>query len=228
MDKSRGISLAYRESLKLRGKTDAGQDEPSGLGRVAFSRSGAVALIHLNVTDIDAVSTEFGIPVDEEGLARRKCDLEDPDGNRAAGGNASILRRRGGSQRATRRASWRIGRAPTDSWTQRANSHSRTRSTSSPSSSAILRIDLRGRSPGAPRGAQRLRGPYHGRPGLTERTRPGSPRKPPKRRSGPSSAEREGFEPSMDGTAHTGFRDRRIQPLCHLSRSSVAEKLDGP
>ena len=31
-------------------------------------------------------------------------------------------------------------------------------------------------------------------------------------------AEREGFEPSMDGTAHTGFRDRRIQPLCHLSR----------
>jgi len=31
-------------------------------------------------------------------------------------------------------------------------------------------------------------------------------------------AEREGFEPSMDETAHTGFRDRRIQPLCHLSR----------
>src|SRR5579884_169333 len=30
-------------------------------------------------------------------------------------------------------------------------------------------------------------------------------------------AEREGFEPSMDETAHTGFRDRRIQPLCHLS-----------
>ena len=29
--------------------------------------------------------------------------------------------------------------------------------------------------------------------------------------------EREGFEPSMDETAHTGFRDRRIQPLCHLS-----------
>jgi site-specific DNA recombinase len=34
-------------------------------------------------------------------------------------------------------------------------------------------------------------------------------------------AEREGFEPSMDETAHTGFRDRRIQPLCHLS--GVAE-----
>ena len=31
-------------------------------------------------------------------------------------------------------------------------------------------------------------------------------------------AEGEGFEPSMDETAHTGFRDRRIQPLCHLSR----------
>ncbi len=33
----------------------------------------------------------------------------------------------------------------------------------------------------------------------------------------PREAEREGFEPSMDETAHTGFRDRRIQPLCHLS-----------
>jgi hypothetical protein len=39
-------------------------------------------LIHLYVTDIDAVSNEFGIPVDEEGLAGRECDLEDPDGNR--------------------------------------------------------------------------------------------------------------------------------------------------
>ena len=39
-------------------------------------------LVHLNVKDIDAVSDEFGIPVDEEGLAGRECDLEDPDGNR--------------------------------------------------------------------------------------------------------------------------------------------------
>jgi catechol 2,3-dioxygenase-like lactoylglutathione lyase family enzyme len=39
-------------------------------------------LIHLNVRDIDAISTEFGIPVDEDGLAGRECDLEDPDGNR--------------------------------------------------------------------------------------------------------------------------------------------------
>ena len=39
-------------------------------------------LIHLNVKDIDAVSQEFGIPVDEEGLAGRECDLEDLDGNR--------------------------------------------------------------------------------------------------------------------------------------------------
>ena len=39
-------------------------------------------LIHLYVDDIDAVSKEFGIPVDEEGLAGRECDLEDPDGNR--------------------------------------------------------------------------------------------------------------------------------------------------
>ena len=37
------------------------------------------------------------------------------------------------------------------------------------------------------------------------------------RKGGSKSAEREGFEPSMDETAHTGFRDRRIQPLCHLS-----------
>ena len=39
-------------------------------------------LIHLYVNDIDAVSEEFGIPVDEKGLAGRKCALIDPDGNR--------------------------------------------------------------------------------------------------------------------------------------------------
>ena len=39
-------------------------------------------LIHLYVRDIDAVSQEFDTPVDEEGLAGRECDLEDPDGNR--------------------------------------------------------------------------------------------------------------------------------------------------
>jgi catechol 2,3-dioxygenase-like lactoylglutathione lyase family enzyme len=39
-------------------------------------------LIHLYVDDIDAVSAEFGIPVDEAGLAGRECDIEDPDGNR--------------------------------------------------------------------------------------------------------------------------------------------------
>jgi catechol 2,3-dioxygenase-like lactoylglutathione lyase family enzyme len=39
-------------------------------------------LIHLYVNDIDAVSEEFGIPVDEDGLAGRECDLVDPDGNR--------------------------------------------------------------------------------------------------------------------------------------------------
>jgi hypothetical protein len=38
--------------------------------------------VHLNVREIDAVSEEFGIPVDEAGLAGRECDLEDPDGNR--------------------------------------------------------------------------------------------------------------------------------------------------
>lgn len=40
------------------------------------------SLIHLYVDDIDAVSAEFAIPVDEEGLAGRECDIEDPDGNR--------------------------------------------------------------------------------------------------------------------------------------------------
>src|SRR5262245_21863181 len=39
-------------------------------------------LIHLYVNDVDAVSEEFGVPVDGEGLAGRECDLEDPDGNR--------------------------------------------------------------------------------------------------------------------------------------------------
>jgi catechol 2,3-dioxygenase-like lactoylglutathione lyase family enzyme len=39
-------------------------------------------LIHLYVKDIDSVSEEFQIPVDEEGLAGRECDLLDPDGNR--------------------------------------------------------------------------------------------------------------------------------------------------
>ena len=39
-------------------------------------------LIHLYVNDIDAVSEEFGTAVDEDGLAGRECDLEDPDGNR--------------------------------------------------------------------------------------------------------------------------------------------------
>lgn len=39
-------------------------------------------LLHLNVADIDAVAQEFGIAVDEDGLAGRQCDIEDPDGNR--------------------------------------------------------------------------------------------------------------------------------------------------
>jgi catechol 2,3-dioxygenase-like lactoylglutathione lyase family enzyme len=39
-------------------------------------------LVHLYVSDIEAVSAEFGVPVDEEGLAGRECDLADPDGNR--------------------------------------------------------------------------------------------------------------------------------------------------
>lgn len=39
-------------------------------------------LIHLYVSDIDAVATELGVRVDGEGLAGRECDVSDPDGNR--------------------------------------------------------------------------------------------------------------------------------------------------
>ncbi len=39
-------------------------------------------LIHLYVRDIDTVSEEFNVRVDEEGLAGRECELVDPDGNR--------------------------------------------------------------------------------------------------------------------------------------------------
>ena len=39
-------------------------------------------LIHLYVNDVDAVSAEFDVAVDEEGLAGRECALEDPDRNR--------------------------------------------------------------------------------------------------------------------------------------------------
>jgi catechol 2,3-dioxygenase-like lactoylglutathione lyase family enzyme len=39
-------------------------------------------LIHLYVTDVDSVAEEFGVVVDEDGLAGRECHLVDPDGNR--------------------------------------------------------------------------------------------------------------------------------------------------
>jgi catechol 2,3-dioxygenase-like lactoylglutathione lyase family enzyme len=39
-------------------------------------------LIHLYVGDVDAVASEFGVVVDEEGLAGREIALADPDGNR--------------------------------------------------------------------------------------------------------------------------------------------------
>ncbi len=38
-------------------------------------------------------------------------------------------------------------------------------------------------------------------------------------------AEREGFEPSERGhrsTVFNGFQDRRIQPLCHLSKAVIS------
>lgn len=39
-------------------------------------------LIHLYVNSVDAVAEEFGLVVDEEGLAGREVALTDPDGNR--------------------------------------------------------------------------------------------------------------------------------------------------
>lgn len=39
-------------------------------------------LIHLYVADVDRVAEEFGLTVDEDGLAGREVDFEDPDGNR--------------------------------------------------------------------------------------------------------------------------------------------------
>jgi hypothetical protein len=42
----------------------------------------ADTLIHLYVNDNDTISDEFGVPVDEEDLAGRECDLIDPDGGR--------------------------------------------------------------------------------------------------------------------------------------------------
>ena len=47
-------------------------------------------LIHLYVKDIDTVSLEFGVPVDEEGLAGRECALTDPDGNRLQKAPATV------------------------------------------------------------------------------------------------------------------------------------------
>ena len=39
-------------------------------------------LIHLYVNDIDEVSQEFRVAIDENGLAGRECHLQDLDGNR--------------------------------------------------------------------------------------------------------------------------------------------------
>jgi catechol 2,3-dioxygenase-like lactoylglutathione lyase family enzyme len=38
--------------------------------------------VHLYVVDVDAAALEFGVTVDEQGLAGRQIELEDPDGNR--------------------------------------------------------------------------------------------------------------------------------------------------
>ena len=65
----RGLSAVARGRLHLYLSEHTGDARPN-------------TLIHLYVDDIDAVSKEFGIPVDEDGLAGRECDLEDPDGNR--------------------------------------------------------------------------------------------------------------------------------------------------
>ncbi len=40
------------------------------------------SLLYLYVRDVDAVAAEFGLRVDEDGLAGRECEVVDPDGNR--------------------------------------------------------------------------------------------------------------------------------------------------
>lgn len=87
-------SVAWYERLGFTKAWDH-QFEPGFPWFVAVSRGGVQlylsehkgdappnSLVHLYVDNIDAVSREFGIGVDEEGLAGRECDLEDPDGNR--------------------------------------------------------------------------------------------------------------------------------------------------
>jgi catechol 2,3-dioxygenase-like lactoylglutathione lyase family enzyme len=39
-------------------------------------------LVHLYVRNVDDIAAEFGVDIDEEGLAGRECELDDPDGNR--------------------------------------------------------------------------------------------------------------------------------------------------
>ena len=39
-------------------------------------------LVQLYVRNVDDIATEFGVAIDEEGLAGRECHLTDPDGNR--------------------------------------------------------------------------------------------------------------------------------------------------
>ena len=57
-----------------------------GCARVHLSeREGdapARSLVDLYVDDVDVVARESGVPVDEQGLAAREVESEDPDGNR--------------------------------------------------------------------------------------------------------------------------------------------------
>jgi|SRR4051794_22424283 len=64
----RFVSVA-RDNVRLYLSEHEGDARPDGL-------------VHLYVRDIEAVSKEFGVAVDEEGLAGRECHLVDPDGNR--------------------------------------------------------------------------------------------------------------------------------------------------
>ena len=89
-----GRAVAWYERLGFRKEWEH-QFEPGFPWFVSVSR-GAVrlylsehlgdappsSLVHLYVDDIDAVARELGIAVDEQGLAGRECDIEDPDGNR--------------------------------------------------------------------------------------------------------------------------------------------------
>ena len=75
------VGVPQSEGATKRAVKWVGQDRDAAPGELVMQRLR------------DAVSAEFGVPVDEEGLAGHECDIEDPYGNKAPNSNPSILRR---------------------------------------------------------------------------------------------------------------------------------------